>query len=89
MAAIGVLIFFAWLTDEVLEGDTRAFDEATRAAVHRFASPTLTTVMRGISFLGSTGFLLSATIVMVLAFIFALASRGYLAVCHDDWRIDP
>ena len=70
VAAIGVLIFFAWLTDEVLEGDTRAFDESTRAAVHQFASPTLTTLMRGISFLGSTRFLLSATIVMVLAFIF-------------------
>ena len=70
VAAIGILIFFAWLTDEVLEGDTRAFDEATRAAVHQLASPTLTTLMRGISYLGSTRFLLAATIVMVLAFIF-------------------
>ena len=70
VAAIGILVFFAWLTDEVLEGDTRAFDDATRATVHRLASPTLTTLMRGISFLGSTRFLLSSTVVMVLAFIF-------------------
>jgi undecaprenyl-diphosphatase len=70
VAAIGILVFFAWLTDEVLEGDTRAFDEATRAAVHQLASPTLTTVMRGISFLGSTRFLFAATVVMVLAFIY-------------------
>ena len=25
-AAIGALIFFGWLTDEVLEGETRHFD---------------------------------------------------------------
>lgn len=53
-AAIGTLIFFSWLTDEVLEGDSRQFDEATRAAVHQLASPTLTAIMRGFSFVGST-----------------------------------
>ena len=74
-AAIGVLIFLAWLSDEVLEGDTRAFDETTRAVVHQFASPTLTTVMRGISFLGSTRFLLCATIVVVLCFIYRRLRR--------------
>ncbi len=41
-AAIGALIFFSWLTDEVLEGDSRHFDEATRAAVHQLASPAMT-----------------------------------------------
>ncbi len=70
LTAIGVLIFLAWLSDEVLEGDTRAFDEATRAAVHQLASPSLTTIMRGISFLGSTRFLFAATTVAVLIFIF-------------------
>ena len=49
-AAIGTLIFFGWLTDEVLEGDSRQFDEATRAAVHQLASPALTTIMRGLFF---------------------------------------
>jgi Membrane-associated phospholipid phosphatase len=70
IAAISVIVFFGWLTDEVLEGDTRAFDEATRAAVHQLASPTLTTAMRGISFFGSTQFLFPATAVIVLCFIF-------------------
>lgn len=70
IAAISVLVFFGWLTDEVLEGDTRAFDEATRAAVHQLASPTLTTIMRGISFFGSTRFLFTTTTVVVLCFIF-------------------
>src|SRR5687768_4853125 len=53
-SAIGTLIFLSWLTDEVLEGDSRQFDEATRAAVHQLASPTLTAIMRGLSFVGST-----------------------------------
>ena len=70
IAAISVLVFFGWLADEVLEGDTRAFDEAIRAAVHQLASPTLTTAMRGISFFGSTQFLFPATVVIVLCFIF-------------------
>ena len=53
-AAIGALIFFSWLTDEVLEGDSRQFDEFTRAAVHELASPVMTKIMRGFSFVGST-----------------------------------
>jgi undecaprenyl-diphosphatase len=68
-AAISVLVFLAWLTDEVLEGGTRAFDEAIRGAVHQIASPTLTTVMRGISFLGSTRFLFAATSAIVIWFV--------------------
>jgi undecaprenyl-diphosphatase len=69
-AAIGALVLFAWLTDEVLEGETRHFDDVTRAAVHQFASPALTSLMRGISFLGSTLFLTLATIVVVLWFLY-------------------
>jgi undecaprenyl-diphosphatase len=69
-AAISVLVFLAWLADEVLEGGTRAFDEAIREAVHQIACPTLTTLMRGISFLGSTQFLFAATTVMVIWFVF-------------------
>ena len=53
-AAIGTLIFFGWLAGEALEGDARDFDEATRAAVHQLASPLLTTIMRGLSVVGST-----------------------------------
>lgn len=67
-AAVGTIVFFGWLTDEVLDGETRQFDEATRAAVHQLASPAMTTVMRGISFLGSTLFLTLATAVVVTWF---------------------
>jgi len=73
-AAIGALIFFGWLTDEVLEGETRHFDEATRAAVHQLASPALTAIMRGLSFIGSTISLTIATIAVVVRF--AMQKRG-------------
>lgn len=66
--AIAALIFFGWLADEVLENDTRQFDEATRAAIHQLASPTLTIIMRGFSFVGSTIALTIGTIVVVVRF---------------------
>ena len=65
-AAIGALVFFGWLADEVLEDDTRHFDEMTRAAVHQLASPVLTTIMRGFSFVGSTLALTIGSIVVVV-----------------------
>ena len=74
IAAIGTLIFFGWLTDEVLEGDSRQFDEVTRAAVHRLASPLLTTIMRGFSFVGSTLALAAATTIVIVQL--ALKKRG-------------
>src|ERR1041384_7678583 len=66
VAAIGALIFFGWLTDEVLEGDSRQFDETTRAAVHQLASPALTMIMRGFSFVGSTLALAVLTILVIV-----------------------
>ena len=68
-AAVGSLIFFAWLSDEVLDGETRHFDEVTRAAVHHLASPTMTATMRGISFVGSSLFLTAATVTMFIWFL--------------------
>ena len=67
-AAIAALIFFSWLTDEVLEGDSVQFDEATRAAVHTLASPAMTAVMRFLSFVGSTIVLTIGTIIIVVWF---------------------
>jgi undecaprenyl-diphosphatase len=67
-AAIASLIFFGWLADEVLEGETRHFDEVTRAAVHQLASPLLTTIMRGLSLVGSTLALTIGTILVVVRF---------------------
>jgi membrane-associated phospholipid phosphatase len=67
-AAIAMLVFLGWLADEVLDGETRYFDDTTRAAVHTFASPGMTIFMRGISFVGSTYFLAAATTAIVVAF---------------------
>ena len=67
-AAIGTIVFFGWLADEVLDGETRQFDEVTREAVHQLASPAMTTAMRGISFLGSMLFLLIATAAVIIWF---------------------
>lgn len=67
--SIGALVFFAWLADEVLEGETQRFDTITREAVHQLASPLMTSSMRGISFLGSTIFLTIATILAVVLFL--------------------
>lgn len=67
-AAIGALIFFSWLTDEVLEGDSQQFDEVTRAAVHQLASPVMTALMRALSFVGSTIVLAIGTTIAVIVF---------------------
>lgn len=67
-AAISALIFFGWLADEVLEGETRHFDEVTRTAIHQLASPFLTTIMRSISLVGSTLVLTIGTIFVVARF---------------------
>jgi undecaprenyl-diphosphatase len=67
-AAIGALVFFGWLTDEVLEGDSRHFDEVTRTAVHQLATPAMTVIMRFLSFVGSTIVLTIGTIIVVVWF---------------------
>jgi undecaprenyl-diphosphatase len=67
-AAVGALIFFSWLTDQVFEGDSVQFDERTRAAVHTLASPAMTAVMRFLSFVGSTIVLAIGTTIVVIWF---------------------
>ena len=46
------LFLFAWLGNEVLQGDTQHFDTTVRMWVHRFASPGTTSAMKAISLLG-------------------------------------
>jgi undecaprenyl-diphosphatase len=67
--AVGALFFFSWLAEEVFEGDTIRFDEAVRAAINQHASPALTSLMRFITFFGSTIFILAVGICVVLYFI--------------------
>jgi len=50
--AVLALFLFAWLGNEVLQGDTQNFDLAIRTWVHRFASPGMTNAMTAVSLLG-------------------------------------
>lgn len=51
-AAVLALFLFAWLGNEMLQGDTQHFDQAVREWVHRYASPGMTRAMNAISLLG-------------------------------------
>jgi undecaprenyl-diphosphatase len=51
-AAVLALFLFAWLGNEMLQGDTQHFDQAVREWVHSYASPAVTRVMNAISLLG-------------------------------------
>lgn len=53
LSAIAATIFFGWLASEVFEGETGAFDESVRSAVHQMASPSLTATMIFFTRLGS------------------------------------
>jgi len=51
-AAVLALFLFAWLGNEMLQGDTQHFDRIIREWVHLYASPGMTSVMNAISLLG-------------------------------------
>jgi undecaprenyl-diphosphatase len=66
--AIGVLIFFGWLTEEMFMGNMRGFDDAVRSSVNQSATPALLKVMQFVSFLGSTLFLTAFGIGIFIVF---------------------
>lgn len=76
VAAAGTLFLFYGLAEEVHEGDTRGFDESALALVNRFASPTLTSFMRAVTYLGSNEFLAGAGACVVLAFVVTRRRRA-------------
>jgi membrane-associated phospholipid phosphatase len=76
--AAGAALLFAWLAEEVPEGDTGVFDEGVRSFVHQYASTALTSVMRALSLLGSSIFLVALGVCVGIAFIYAGWRRGLL-----------
>ena len=66
----GALMLLLWLTGEVFEGDTAAFDDHLRTVVHGYSSPPLTSAMRAVSVLGSTVFLVSLGALVAVFFAF-------------------
>jgi undecaprenyl-diphosphatase len=65
LAAVLALMLFVWIAVTVLRGQGAAFDGAVRNAVHAWASPRLTWVMRGVSQLGEAPFLIGAGLLVV------------------------
>ena len=74
--AVSAILFFAWIAEEVFEGESTAFDNTVRKFIHKFAANWLTAVMQFFSFLGSTAFLSAATILLLLLFLFKRQSRS-------------
>jgi undecaprenyl-diphosphatase len=74
IAAIGALLLFAWIAEELPEGDTIGFDSAVRGFVHDHSAAWLTLVMQGFSFLGST-IILSIGSLAVLVILYRTRHR--------------
>jgi membrane-associated phospholipid phosphatase len=72
VAAVAALVLFGWLAGQVWGHDTIRFDAAIRNGLHALASPALTYAFLGISWLGSSVFLLPFGAVVV----WRLAARG-------------
>ena len=75
MVAVLALFLFGWLADEMLEGDTLAFDLRVRAATHAIASPGLTHALGLVSSLGGPS---------VLAVLGVMLTATFVA--HRWWR---
>ena len=73
-------MFFAWLGEEVLEGDTQAADEQLRHLVNGIASPGLTDVMVFASVWGAPRRLAILAVVAVAAFLARGWRRGAVLV---------
>lgn len=73
-------LLFAWLGEEVLEGDTQAVDERLRAIVNRNASPVLTDIMVFASVWGAPRRLAVPAVVAVAAFLLRRWYRGAVLV---------
>ena len=78
VGAVTALLFLAWLAGEVIEGDTRHFDDWAATSLHNYASPPLTSFMSGITLLGSTEVLLVLGAFVVIAFLIARWRRETL-----------
>ncbi|MEP6689103.1 MAG: phosphatase PAP2 family protein, partial [Gemmatimonadales bacterium] len=74
--AILALFLFGWLADEMLEGDTLAFDMHVRAATHAIASPGLTDALRLVSRLGGPSVLGVLGALLAAAFLWRRWWRG-------------
>ena len=78
VSAILFLILFAWLSEEVFEGDMRRFDLGFRSQVHQLFGPQLTKFMLAMTFLGSIGFLTALFALLVAVWLVQGKKRNAL-----------
>jgi undecaprenyl-diphosphatase len=69
VCSVFFLILFAWLSEEVFEGDLGRFDLGVRMKVHELFGPQLTKFMQAMTFLGSIGFLAALFVVIVAVWL--------------------
>ena len=75
LIAVAALFVLGWLAEEVLEGDTQKFDTFVRTAVHQYATPGLTRLMLGFSFLGSVAVISVLWLVAICVFLYFRRAR--------------
>jgi undecaprenyl-diphosphatase len=75
LIAASALFVFAWLAEEMLEGDTQQFDAFVRTAVHQLATPGLTRLMQVFSFLGSVAAVTTMCLVAVCVSLYFRRTR--------------
>lgn len=76
IAAVGCLIFFYRLAEEIKARNTLEFDESALTFFNQFASPRLTLFMRAVTYLGSNEFLIIAGAYVVIAFVLVRWKRA-------------
>lgn len=79
-AAAGAVTLFSWLAHEMLTDVTLVLDDRIRLAVHAFASPRLTTIMRALSLYGGPAGLVPLGIALAAVFLLKRWKRGALLV---------
>jgi membrane-associated phospholipid phosphatase len=54
LIALGALLMFGWIAQEMLEGDTVRFDGQVRSSIHEHSNPQVTAVMKVLTVFGSS-----------------------------------
>lgn len=66
VASVLSLFLFAWIADLMIRGATSQFDDSVRSALHSLATPALTDFFRIVTWLGSSIFLTTLTVIVAL-----------------------
>jgi undecaprenyl-diphosphatase len=69
LLALSALLFFAWLAEEMMEGDTARLDATITSIVHEHSTARLTTVMKALTMLGSS-VVMTPLAILTLAFCY-------------------